>query len=337
MARISKYAALTAWLQEHGTDTVHFTFDDLNNIITLPNSAYVDRPAWANCTTIHVTSFQKGWLDAGYVVSAINLQERWVEFTKRGITVVTNKQTAAANRMQHRTVPKSFDEELLLTVPHNLVDLETDNFLMVCLNKHNSDIVEACIAVDPAYQSKGKAIMEQYFNAGDYSAKAYYDIINRIATENSTRTSKETMTLLAEYCADPANKFLERIAAGDEYLVDALLQHLVDNNSRRDKSLASKMCRYLNEWLYGGCAYTINDSVVRAIMPYYLAYYKIDKKLWFGKNFEELSYIEFYTIFSALRDKVGVLNNHELDHLIWYAYKNDNIRSEVAKALATVL
>lgn len=59
--------------------------------------------------------------------------------------------------------------------------------------------------------------------------------------------------------------------------------------------------------------------------------------MWQGKNFEELSYIEFYTIFSAARDKVAVFNNHQLDHLIWYAYKNDSIRSEVAKALAQVL
>ena len=77
--------------------------------------------------------------------------------------------------------------------------------------------------------------------------------------------------------------------------------------------------------------------MVRAILPYYLAYYKIDRTLWQGKNFEKLSYIEFYTIFSAVRDKVVVLNNHQLDHLIWYAYKNDNIRSEVAKALSQVL
>lgn len=87
MARISKYAALTAWLQEHNKDTVHLSFDELNDIITLPNSAYVDRPAWANCTTVNATSFQRGWLDAGYKVSAISLTQQWVEFTKADIPV----------------------------------------------------------------------------------------------------------------------------------------------------------------------------------------------------------------------------------------------------------
>ena len=336
MARRKKYTVFTEWLQQCGKDSITLTFDELNDIVSIPPSALYDRPSWANCTTAHGTPFQHGWLDAGYSVTNISLTEKWVTFSKDNITVIS-KPKSAVSRFAQRAVPTTYEEELLLTVPYNLLGLTKDEYLMVQLTKENSDIVEACIEVDPAYQSKGKATMEKHFNAGDYSVDAYYAIVNRIATENSTRTSKVTMRCLAEYCADAANDFLDRIAAGELELVDALLQHLVDNGCRKDKSLASKLCRYLNEWLYGGCAYTINDSVVRAILPYYLAYYKIDRVLWQGKNFEELSYIEFYTIFSAVRDKVAVLNNHQLDHLIWYAYKNDSIRSEVAKALAQVL
>lgn len=337
MAAKNKYARLTEWLEQCDLDTVRLRFDELNGIITIPPSAYKDRPSWANCTTKNSTAFQRSWLNAGFRVNSINLDERWVEFSKGEAAINHSRQTAAAARIKHRPVPKTFEEELLLTVPDNLVELTKDEFLMVRLTKENSDIVEACIAVDPAYQSKGKAIMEQRFNAGDYSKEAYYDIINRIATENSTRTSKETMECLAAYCANPDNRFLDHIREGDPLLVDALLQHLVRNSHRKDKSLASKMCRYLNEWLYGGCAYTINDSVVRAILPYYLAYYKIDQKEWQGKNFEELSYIEFYRIFRLVRSKTDGLNNHQLDHLIWYAYKNDSIRSEAAKALAKII
>lgn len=336
MAIRNKYAALTSWLQLCNNDTIKLTFDQLNSIISIPEYAYKYSPSWANCTTKNSTSFQRSWLNAGYRVARIRLQERWVEFEKSNTTVIPSRQ-AAAIRAKERTIPTTSEEELLLTVPNNLLALTKDEYFMVQLTKYNSNIVETCIASDPAYQSKGKAIMEHYFNAGDYSVKAYYDIINRIATENSTRTSRNTMECLAAYCADPANNFLARIEAGEQQLVDILLQHLVDNGSRKDKSLASKLCRYLNEWLCNGCAYTINDSVVRAILPYYLAYYKIDRKLWQGKNFEELSYIEFYHIFSAVRDKIQVLNNHQLDHLIWYAYKNDSIRSEVAKALSKVL
>lgn len=235
----------------------------------------------------------------------------------------------------HRDIPTTFQEELLLTVPDNLTALTKDEYLMVRLTKENADLVKACIMSDPQYQSKALAVLERY--SGDYSEKEYSDIIRQIAIENSTRTSKESISCLASYCADPENHFLDKLQSGDPLLVDALLNHLVENGYRKDKSLASKICRFLNEWIYGGCAYTINDSVVRAILPYYLAYYKIDGALWKNKHFAELSYIEFYKIYSALRDKVDVLNNHELDHLIWYAYKNDSIRSEVAKALSKVL
>lgn len=337
MARGGKYTPLTVWLQECNKDIVRLSFEELNDIITIPNYAYKDRPSWANCTTASATSFQRSWMGAGYVIGKISLPEQWVEFAKSGITINASRQTAAATRMQHRAAPATTEEELLLTVPSNLTALERDKYLMVCLNKHNSDIVEDCLTKDPAYQSKGKAFMEQHFNAGDYSEAAYYAVIKRIAMENSTRTSTETMKCLAAYCADSSNRFLDRIKNGEQELVDDMLQHLVENSSRKDKSLVSKVCRYLNEWLYDGCAYTINDSVVRAIIPYYLAYYNIDRKLWVDTKFDKLSYIEFYRIFSALRAKVPELNNHQLDHLIWYAYKNDSIRIEVAKALAQVL
>ena len=248
-----------------------------------------------------------------------------------------NKSTQLEERFG--SLPKismTLEEELLLTVPDNLAGLTKDKFLMVRLTKDNSDIVEKCIASDPAYQSKGKTIMEQFFNADDYSENAYSDIINRIAIENSTRTSKEAIMCLAAYCANPDNKFLELLREGELTLVDKLLEHLVKSGHRKDKSLVSKVCRYLNEWLYGGCAYTINDTVVRTILPYYLAYYKIDPQKWQGKNFAKLSYVDFYEIFSLVRCKTN-LNNHQLDHLIWYEYKNDGIRREVAKALAAKL
>jgi hypothetical protein len=89
------------------------------------------------------------------------LQEQWVEFTKGDVAVSPSRQTAAVARIRKRAVPATYEDELLLTVPDNLLDLTKDEYLMVQLTKENSDIVEACIAVDPAYQSKGKAIMEQ--------------------------------------------------------------------------------------------------------------------------------------------------------------------------------
>ncbi len=43
------------------------------------------------------------------------------------------------------------------------------------------------------------------------------------------------MLLLAEYCSNRNNRFLERLKEGNPQLVDDLLEHLVKNGERRDK------------------------------------------------------------------------------------------------------
>ena len=73
MAIGSKYAPLTEWLQQCGKNSVRLTFDEINEIITIPSYAYKDRPSWANLTK--PTSFCAGWINAGYLVDTINLQE----------------------------------------------------------------------------------------------------------------------------------------------------------------------------------------------------------------------------------------------------------------------
>jgi hypothetical protein len=333
MAGRNKYAVLTDYLRQCTEKSIRFTFDELNAIVAIPSSAYYDRSSWANCTTKNKTPFQRSWMDTEYRVKDIKTQEKWVLFTKGDVTIHHEKQMDV---IKH-SGPTSFEEELLITVPNNLVDLSKDEYLMVQLTKGNSELVESCIAKDRKYQSNGKAIMKQWFSVGNYSKEAYYQILKSIVKENSTRTSDETVSCLAAYCASNNNSFLDRLKAGDIELVDDISLYLTNSGRRKEKSLASKLCRYLNEWLFDDCAYTINDSVVRAILPYYLAYYKIDRNLWFGKDFEALSYKDFYLLFSNVRDKVQVLNNHQLDHLIWYSYKNDSVRSAVAKALALVL
>ena len=242
---------------------------------------------------------------------------------------------------------------LLLTVPGKPVELkklENDEYGMACLTKNNSDIVEACLEKDPKYhtnKTKEAAMkLKPDIESDDPAvvADAYKEIIKKIATENSTRTSKEAIKYLAEYCAEPSNNFLGRLQEGKPELVDDLCQHLVDKKQRREKSLASKICRYLNEWYCNDQKYTINDSVVRTLLPYYLAYYQIDSKQWKEtvkgkervKQLDQLRYVDFYELFSLVREKTEI-DNHQLDHLLWYAYKNDRIRCEVAKALANEL
>ena len=80
MAIGEKYAPLGNWLKEHGGDSVKLTFDELNQIIPIPNHAYKNRPSWANLSS--PASFCSSWISAGYVVDSISLEEQWVVFRK---------------------------------------------------------------------------------------------------------------------------------------------------------------------------------------------------------------------------------------------------------------
>ena len=80
MAIGEKYAPLGKWLKEHAGDSVKLTFDELNQIIPIPNHAYMNRPSWANLSS--PASFCSSWISAGYVVDSISLEEQWVVFRK---------------------------------------------------------------------------------------------------------------------------------------------------------------------------------------------------------------------------------------------------------------
>lgn len=80
MAIGEKYAPLGKWLKEHVGDSVKLTFDELNQIIPIPNHAYKNRPSWANLS--NPASFCSSWISAGYVVDSISLEDQWVVFRK---------------------------------------------------------------------------------------------------------------------------------------------------------------------------------------------------------------------------------------------------------------
>lgn len=102
MAIGNKYAALTEWLLQCGKESVRLTFAELNEIITIPNYAYNNRPAWAN--TAKPSSFCSGWINAGYVVGSINLQEQWVEFRKGEVKGYEMKPRPLIKRMDQKAI-----------------------------------------------------------------------------------------------------------------------------------------------------------------------------------------------------------------------------------------
>lgn len=336
MAKQKNYRPLVEYLINSNKDIVKLTFNEIEEILgfELAPSAKKYRQNWSN--NVHETLTQ-AWLPAGYESFDVSMSKQIAHFKKVGTAVVSDKKVYKRTINKRVKAVNSPEDEILLDIPDNLLSLENDEFFMVKLSKSNSIIVEVEIENDSGYRHIGKMAFDVMYETNDYSKESFYNVINKIATENSTRTSKVVMSLLAEYCSNQNNRFLERLKEGNPQLVDDLLEHLVKNGERRDKSLASKICRYMNEWLYHEDSFTINDSVVRKVLPYYLAYYKIDKSLWYGKTLDVLSYVEFFRLFNALKDLIPEMNRHELDHLMWYAYKGDPIRSSIAEAMVEVL
>lgn len=98
----SKYAPLTKWLQQCGKESVRLTFAELNEIIPIPNYAYKDRPSWANLTK--PSSFCSGWINAGYIVGAISMQEQWVEFCRGEVKGHLAKPRSIIKKTDHKAI-----------------------------------------------------------------------------------------------------------------------------------------------------------------------------------------------------------------------------------------
>jgi hypothetical protein len=145
MAANNKYAALTDWLQQCDKDAIKLTFDELSEIITIPPSAYRDRQSWANCTTQNSTSFQRSWLNAGYRVTGISLQEQWVEFTKGEVTVSPSRQIPMHSRTPTVSLSRQtpLHSRLLL---HRVVSAQTA--------MHQIQVLSANSAVHPEQTEK---------------------------------------------------------------------------------------------------------------------------------------------------------------------------------------
>jgi hypothetical protein len=102
MAVGCKYAPLTKWLQDCDKNSVRLTFAEINKIIPLPNHAYNVRTSWANPS--HPSSFSSGWINAGYRVNKVSLQEQWVEFAKGDMSRHAVRLCTPKRKVDHSTI-----------------------------------------------------------------------------------------------------------------------------------------------------------------------------------------------------------------------------------------
>jgi hypothetical protein len=67
-------------------------------------------------------------------------------------------------------------------------------------------------------------------------------------------------------------------------------------------------------------------------LPYYFKYYGISAE---NKALEKYSYSEIMALIDKIAEKLPEKMNYtEIDRIIWYCYRNDPVRSEIAVAMS---
>lgn len=228
---------------------------------------------------------------------------------------------------------KSIEQIITLTTPDDIKNagFRLDENYMIALTPDNAAKALECIKGNKRYE---KSSYEVYYNKlgkslSDYSKEELKNILWCVARSNSTRSSNENISVITDWIFKNLTQFLKRLEKGDTTLVDELTT--IKGLSRKEKSLSSKICSYLCELEFKQSKFAVNDTVVRRILPYYLNYYGISNQ---NKALENYSYSEII----AFIDKIAVnlppkMNYTEIDQIIWYCYRNDPVRSQIAVAL----
>ncbi len=228
----------------------------------------------------------------------------------------------------------SLEQLITLTTPDDIKNagFKLDENYMIALTPDNAAKALECIKGNKRYE---KSSYEVYYNKlgkslSDYSKEELKNILWCVARSNSTRSSNENISVITDWIFKNLTQFLKRLEKGDTTLVDELTT--IKGLSRKEKSLSSKICSYLCELEFKQSKFAVNDTVVRRVLPYYLNYYGISNQ---NKALENYSYSEII----AFIDKIAVnlppkMNYTEIDQIIWYCYRNDPVRSQIAVALA---
>lgn len=226
-----------------------------------------------------------------------------------------------------------------ISTPENIIekDFELDENYMIKLTKENAQKVRVCIRSDARYK---KSSYEEYYNflgksLERYSLDELEKIIGYIATSNSTRSPKESICAFSQYIYLNLNTFLKKLNDGDISVIEDLKRV---KTPRHEDSLISKICRYLCQLEFEEYNFVINDNVVRSILPYYLDFYGVDKSLWTKKGkiikFDKLSYSQLHNLIEEVRKQAAEnLTLRDVDDILWYCYKNDNVRTSIAQGI----
>ena len=228
---------------------------------------------------------------------------------------------------------------------------EKDN--IVLLNKYNANKIGEEIRKDNDYIPFAKILYDHYTNNNKnkknfinnnkaMTEDPIFIVMREIDRDNSTnvwryKRNRDGFKEIYKYIKDNKNSFFGDLSNEESTLPDKLTKI----SGAGINSFASKVCKYLCEYIYGKDGYFINDKFIRHALPFYLTHYKVkfpkinkivNKKIKkvdieSSSDCDKLSYIDLY---NSLNDLLNEANNKtkdkitkdELDRIIWYSYKS---------------
>ncbi len=221
---------------------------------------------------------------------------------------------------------------------------------LVSLTPENVAIVEAMIRFDSRYRQDDSDKYSPYwldkmgkYLKGEIKKPDFETIVenavNKIDTENSThlnadgvgreqiskRIQEYEKTLLGVLKnRDDGFKFIEYLSKRTEPESGS------QKRGRCNISFASKFCHYACFYIFAGedaqDNFSIYDSVVAKVLPYYLNHYRKQIKL--KKEYDSSS--KDYEAYSEAIDAVieasdSQISRYGFDHLLWYYFKNKEL------------
>ncbi len=202
---------------------------------------------------------------------------------------------------------------------------------IVLLTRNNADVIEKLLKDDNTYIPFAKIVFDSFEKNAvmENKNKALFIVAREIDRDNNTNAwrynkNHDSFNNMIKYISNKNNKFFERLNSGDQTLPD----DIVEKCGTGVKSLSSKICKYLCEYIYNKDNFYINDSVVRNMLLFYLDYYGVKHpKLKSIYGVDNLKYSDYYELLSKLHTERNSkhkdsITKSELDHIIWYCYKS---------------
>lgn len=205
----------------------------------------------------------------------------------------------------------------------------------ICLlTRKNSDVIEYYIAQDVKYGNNKMLLFIKKLGIcqNNSSLKKINRVLNRnelekfiwlVASSNSIQgKSNSVKKAIAEFITNKNIKFYKKLRDGNINLVQEMEKYVYvkSNFKRHECSWCSKICKYLNEYLFNNDKYYIYDNNVKNRLNDYRKYYKLYKISMKSINIQtEIDwYINFWNSLDELRKSLSnKLSRSEIDHIMW--------------------